>query len=359
MARKAGIKKPGITTGKKTPLQSAYEKEYKRLMRGVKAAEARGFEFPESKLPKYTTSPKRKTLEQLRVTSVSDLYRNAKYTEPETGIKMSGLAGRQLEMSKASQKGVRNRKVKESSAKQNAPIDLSKESKLSPEKPTPTPAKKAARKPKQSKVEDPVKKEFNKQYKRIMRGIRAAEKRGYIFPEAVIPQKLENPAPEDVETIKGISVKNLYKFAEYADPETGAIIPGIEGRKREQSKAAKKGKKPKETDEVLRKIEDMIDNYTATGRTALDQIRLDNQQRTLRAWLQAQIDKYKRPAVARAFQGHAEALVEATWLALFRYYEDLINCINLMAQYIKGSLLTSEESKEMTSEVESIYNNIT
>ena len=90
------------------------------------------------------------------------------------------------------------------------------------------------------KKQTPLQLEYKKQLKRLKQAISRAEKRGYSFPEDIIPKKPKRITRKTVERLKKIKTTDLYEKAEKLDIETGELIPGIEARKLEKSEAAKK-----------------------------------------------------------------------------------------------------------------------
>lgn len=82
--------------------------------------------------------------------------------------------------------------------------------------------------------------QYEKQLKRIKQFVRRAEKRGYYFPEDIIPQKLKRPTKKSVEKLARITPESLYKKSQYVIKETGELISGVEGRKAERKEVAKK-----------------------------------------------------------------------------------------------------------------------
>lgn len=82
--------------------------------------------------------------------------------------------------------------------------------------------------------------QYEKQLKRIKQFIRRAEKRGYYFPEDIIPKKLKRPTKKSVEKLSKITPELLYKKSQYVIKETGELISGVEGRKAERKEASKK-----------------------------------------------------------------------------------------------------------------------
>lgn len=81
---------------------------------------------------------------------------------------------------------------------------------------------------------------YEKARKRVKQLISRAEKRGYIFPENIIPKKVKKPTLKSIERLKKITASEVYKKAKYVSPETGLIYKGTEGRKKERTASAKK-----------------------------------------------------------------------------------------------------------------------
>lgn len=86
-------------------------------------------------------------------------------------------------------------------------------------------------------------KAYRKERKRVQQFIRRAEKRGYLFPEGIIPEIPKRVTKQSLERIRAMKPKELYKTAEFVDFETGEILSGTEARTLERSRAAKKGKR--------------------------------------------------------------------------------------------------------------------
>ena len=90
-------------------------------------------------------------------------------------------------------------------------------------------------------------KEALKQEKRIKSFLRRATKRGYMFPENIIPKRPKVINKAYVEELKEMTPPSMYKEAHWVDPSTGEYVSGYQGRKTERKRAAKKGQKTKQT----------------------------------------------------------------------------------------------------------------
>lgn len=83
----------------------------------------------------------------------------------------------------------------------------------------------------------PVVKAFRKAVSAFLRKARSMAKRGYVI-DAVLPKEPKKITEASVRRIKKIS-SNLYKKSYYVTEE-GEVISGVEGRKYERSRSAKK-----------------------------------------------------------------------------------------------------------------------
>lgn len=89
-------------------------------------------------------------------------------------------------------------------------------------------------------------KEALKQEKRIKGFLRRATKRGYMFPENIMPKRPDIINKEYVETLKELTPPSMYKEAHWIDPTTGEYVTGYQGRKIERKRAARKGQRTRE-----------------------------------------------------------------------------------------------------------------
>lgn len=85
------------------------------------------------------------------------------------------------------------------------------------------------------------KKQYEKERKRIKQFIRRAEKRGYIFPENILPSKPKRITKSSVNRLKKINVDYLYKKSQYSSfLSYGEILSGLEGKKLEKQSIKQK-----------------------------------------------------------------------------------------------------------------------
>ena len=91
------------------------------------------------------------------------------------------------------------------------------------------------------KKKSPAEREYDKQVKRIKQFVSRAEKRGFIFPDNVIPNKPKRITKASVRKLSKITPKELYKKAEYGgEASEGEIVPAKEGLELERKARAKK-----------------------------------------------------------------------------------------------------------------------
>ena len=83
-------------------------------------------------------------------------------------------------------------------------------------------------------IQSDAEKAYNKQIKRIHQFVRRAERRGYIFPETIIPQKPKKITQASVRRLQSITPARMYKKAEYIDYSTGELISGTKARRAEK-----------------------------------------------------------------------------------------------------------------------------
>lgn len=82
--------------------------------------------------------------------------------------------------------------------------------------------------------------QYNRELKRIKQFINRAEKRGYIFPENIVPDRPKRITSKSVSRLRNINPDYLYRKASYVDTETGELRRGEVGREIERSKSARK-----------------------------------------------------------------------------------------------------------------------
>ena len=102
---------------------------------------------------------------------------------------------------------------------------------------------------------------WNKEFKRIQRFIKNASKRGFTF-EIEKPSRITK---KQLEKIRSLKPKELYKQASYIIPETGEEVTGTEGRFYERSQAQLRLKSkynpPNEINLVLKSVLQQINDW--------------------------------------------------------------------------------------------------
>lgn len=92
-----------------------------------------------------------------------------------------------------------------------------------------------------------LKEEYARERKRVLQFVRRAEKRGYIFPETVIPKIPKRIRRESINALQRLTPDRLYSKAHYVSPETGEYMSGTRGRKEERKeKAAARARKKRQ-----------------------------------------------------------------------------------------------------------------
>ena len=216
----------------------------------------------------------------------------------------------------------------------------------------------------------PNQQEWKKELKRLKQFIRRAKKRGYIFDENIIPETPQRITKKKLSEIKEIKPDVLYNTAKYFDKETGQTITGLEGRRIERRKSAQKSAQtkkfksqntapekpvlPKESDIVLRNIEEMIANWQPLLNWSNYFIEAKKQDKTtLTNILQQAISETGREEIAKRLQNAATNIIDTVERILYSSDEEQVN-LDLVdiATIIKGRSLTPEESINLTESAE-------
>ena len=216
----------------------------------------------------------------------------------------------------------------------------------------------------------PNQREWKKELKRLNQSIKRAEKRGYIFDENIIPETPKRVTKKKLSEIKQINADVLYNAAKYFDKETGQTITGLEGRRIERRKSAQKAAQtkkfkaqntlpekpvlPKESDIVLRNIEEMIANWHPLLNWSNYFVEAKKQDKTtLTNILQQAISETGREEIAKRLQNAATNIIDTVERILYSSDEVQVN-LDLVdiATIIKGRSLTPEESINLTESAE-------
>ena len=208
----------------------------------------------------------------------------------------------------------------------------------------------------------PAEQAYSKELRRINRFIKAAEKRGFIFNLKIIPPRPKKITKASVQSLKKITPETLYKKASYQTDDY-QIISGVEGRKIERSKAARKSaetvrrKKPTTpqsprkgppsiVDSVLATVEELIARFPDGNIWTDWQEKLHRKHKNmLEGMLNTQIMLYGRTTIAYRFEQAAAQVVDLAEQIIYgdSKEEDFQIDIQAMARIIKGENLNSEE----------------
>ena len=109
----------------------------------------------------------------------------------------------------------------------------------------------------------PNQREYAKQLQRIKNAVKRAEKRGYIFNENVIPQTPKRITKSAIQKLKETTTNKLYGEATYVEPLTGEVFTGLEGRKIERYRSAKKAQQTRQRNKA--KHSTAYDTYYPDG----------------------------------------------------------------------------------------------
>lgn len=112
-----------------------------------------------------------------------------------------------------------------------------------------------------------IKRNYQKQVKRIKQTISRAEKRGYIV-DYKLPEEPKRITKKSVERLQKVKPEDIYKKSKFVDKETGEIFSGLEGRKLERKKSAEKAKRTREANKKSQRnfwTQDQINEPVADG----------------------------------------------------------------------------------------------
>ncbi len=211
----------------------------------------------------------------------------------------------------------------------------------------------------------PAEQAYNKELRRINRFIKAAEKRGFIFTLKILPPKPKKITKASVQRLKKITPETLYKKASYQTDDF-RIVSGLEGRKLERSRAAKKQASmlsrqkpttpqgprkgpPSIVDSVLATVEELIARFPDGNIWTEWQEKLHSKHKNiLEGMLNTQIMLYGRATIAYRFEKAAAQVVDLAEQIIYgdSKEEDFQIDIQAMARIIKGENLNNEEILE-------------
>ena len=221
---------------------------------------------------------------------------------------------------------------------------------------------------------------FAKQQQRIRRFIKSAEKRGYSFPANTVPERPARVTKRDIARITAIKPETLYEQATFI--YEGSTFTGTEGRMIERSLAAQKGalhkrekdpryhtqagSPPAEATDVADRLKETLERFNQ-GKSEYEQTMEEIDSWTpdgpWNSWFaekrRQQVDQMKRMINAaiqnfgfseamRAIGKDATAFHNATQTIMFDSKQEAVqNAFNALAEILKGSALSAEESADL------------
>lgn len=221
---------------------------------------------------------------------------------------------------------------------------------------------------------------FAKQQKRIRRFIKSAEKRGYSFPANAVPERPAIVTKRDIARITAIKPKTLYEQATFI--YEGSTFTGTEGRRVERSLAAQKGAlhkrekdpryhtqpgmPPAEATDVADRLKETLERFNqgkSEYEKTMEEVDSWTPDGPWNAWFaekrRQQVDQMKRMIYAaiqnfgfseamRAIGKDAAAFHNATQTIMFDSKQEAVqNAFNALAEILKGSALSAEESADL------------
>lgn len=195
---------------------------------------------------------------------------------------------------------------------------------------------------------------WNKEFNRIQRFIKNASKRGFTFDIEI--EKPSRITKKQLEKIKALNPKELYKYAEYIIPETGEKVTGTQGRTYERSQAQLKSSKKllRESKIVLNSILQRINTWKPDSsmrgwmkqKKMLDRDELDNM-------LAMFISGKGEDEAASILQQNAESVNNAIFTILYDSdNESVAFAFTEFATILNGGALSISQSEAMTNYTE-------
>lgn len=116
-----------------------------------------------------------------------------------------------------------------------------------------------------------IENEYKEEVKRVNRFIKRAEKRGYRFPQNVIPKHVKKPTKASIEKLKKIKYTDLYAKAT-AVSESGKVISGIEKQKEVRRIASKKAWETRRRKQDEKEYKELLQNKSESNPFNMGQI---------------------------------------------------------------------------------------
>lgn len=191
---------------------------------------------------------------------------------------------------------------------------------------------------------------WNKEFKRIQRFIKNASKRGFTFDIEI--EKPSRVTKKQLEKIRSLKPKELYKQAVYIIPETGEEVTGTEGRTYERSQAQLKSRQniPRESKLVLNAILQQLNtwkpDYSMRGwvkqKKMSDRDELDNMLATF-------ITEKGEDQAALILQQNADRVNNAIFIILYDSNDESVKiAFTEFATILNGGALSLSQSETMS-----------
>lgn len=195
---------------------------------------------------------------------------------------------------------------------------------------------------------------WGKEFKRIQRFIKNASKRGFTFDVEI--EKPTRVTKKQLEKIRSLKPKELYKKATYIIPETGEEVTGTEGRFYERSQAQLKSRQniPRESKIVLNAILQQLNtwkpDYSMRGwmkqKKISDHDELDNM-------LAAFITEKGEDQAALILQQNADRISHAIFIILYDSNDESVKiAFTEFATILNGGALSLSQSETMSNYTE-------
>ena len=220
-------------------------------------------------------------------------------------------------------------------------------------------------------------KEWTKQAQRIRDFQKRAEARGYFFPASPVPNRPSTVTETDIEKLKRLTPNELYKKAQYYDPDIGKYITGDVARRKERQKSGKRGyvtrqinelKKPKLVEEehsdyayghysppnealtVLENIREEIRSWSPRNTWSKNYVyEKERDKDRLESLLDDSISMFGLERVALNLQQHAEQVSDIVQDILYGSGDDKVNLrLVEFASILRGGPLSRQESEAFT-----------
>jgi hypothetical protein len=105
---------------------------------------------------------------------------------------------------------------------------------------------------KQKKQLTPLQQAYKKELQRIMRGVKKAEKQGYVFNENKLPKTPKRITKQSLSKLQKIKPKDLKAKAQKVDYNTGELISGKKALKLEKQQATAKAQETRKRNKELK-----------------------------------------------------------------------------------------------------------